>query len=596
MDAATRTLLEKPWFADGLAQLERELSLPGKELRKRAEACLEEMWTTYHPVAAGAWRRFGALLTDRYDLVLNDERLRQINALDGGHSLIFLFSHRSYLDIWLLREAIRRAGIDQALGLAGANLNFFPMGSVLRRTGALFIRRSMKDDAVYRFVLRAYLAHILERRENLGWSIEGGRTRTGKLRPPRYGALRYVVDAVRRGHGPEAYLLPVSVVYDQLGEVANMTAEALGESKKPEDIGWLMRFALMQRNQGGTARIDIGEAIPLRQRIAELEKDPRARDLMTERIALAVCHRINQVTPATPTAVVTLALLAAERALTHRETVEVVEPILRYIVEHPNLPLAMARELQDLDWVKTTLEQLVDSGVLGRVDGGVEPVYYIAPQQHLVAAFYRNTLIHFLVVRAIGEFAMFLEQDKDGDIRPQIWQNALDLRELLKFEFFFAERRDFQRELLTELVVVDPTWDASVDADGRYSRPIYGDQVKRWFELARPPLAHLVLRPFLDAYWVFASELARWPEAQEVDDKELLRRCLGVGKQFVLQRRLHSEESVTLELFKNALSLAKHRKLLPGTGAELGAERQAFAQRLGMLVKQLAKLAPAEAS
>ncbi len=596
MDAATRTLLEKPWFLDGLSELQRDLSLPGAELRKRAEACLEEMWTTFHPVAAGAWRRFGELLTQRYKLVVNDDRLREIAALDSEHSLIFLFSHRSYLDIWLLREAMRTSGIQQPLGLAGANLNFFPMGSVLRRTGALFIRRSMKDDAVYRFVLRAYLAHILEIRGNLGWSIEGGRTRTGKLRPPRYGALRYVVDAVQRGHGPEAYILPVSVVYDQLGEVATMTAEALGESKRPEDIGWLMRFALMQRNQGGTARIDIGEAIPLRQRIAELEGDPRARDTMTERIALAVCHRINQVTPATPTAVVTLALLAAERALTYGETVEVVEPILRYIAEHPNLPPTMARELKDLGWVKATLEQLVGSGVLERFDGGAEPVYYVAPQQHLVAAFYRNTLIHFLVVRAIGEFAMFLEHDKQGDIRPAIWQNALDLRELLKFEFFFAERRDFQRDLLTELIVVDPSWDASVDPDGRYTRPIYWEQVKRWFDRAQPPLAHVVLRPFLDAYWVLAAELARWPVEREVDEKELLRHCLGVGKQRVRQRRLHSEESVTLELFKNALSLAKHRKLLPGTGTELHARRQAFAQYLAGLVQQLAKLVPGEAA
>ncbi len=591
MDATTRELLDKPWFRDGLSELQQELSLPLDEIRERAIECLQEMWTTHHPVAASAWRHFGDLLTQRYKLVVDDARLREITALDGEHPLIFLFSHRSYLDIWLLREALRRGGIDRALGLAGSNLNFFPMGPVLRRTGALFIRRSTKDDSVYRFVLRAYLAHILESRGNLGWSIEGGRTRTGKLRPPRYGALRYVVDAVRNGHGPEAYILPVSVVYDQLGEVASMTAEALGENKRPEDIGWLLRFAFMQRNQGGTARIDIGEPIPLRERVAALDADPRARDTIVERIALAVCHRINQVTPAMPTAVVTLALLAAERAITLKETIEVLEPILRYIVTHQHVPSTLGNDLEDPGWVKKTLDQLVESKVLERFDGGIEPVYYIAPQQHLVAAFYRNTLIHFLVVRAIGEFAMFLEQNRDGDVRAAIWEHALNLRELLKFEFFFAERRDFQRELLAELAVVDPDWDTTLDPDGRYTRPINREQVDRWFELARPSLAHLVLRPFLDAYALFASELARWPVDREVDEKELLQRCLGVGKQRVLQRRLHSEESVTLELFKNALSLAKHRRLLPGTGETIQTERRTFAAELTHLANELERLA-----
>ena len=41
------------------------------------------------------------------------------------------------------------------------------------------------------------VGHIVATGQNLTWSIEGGRSRTGKLRPPRYGALRYVVDAVR---------------------------------------------------------------------------------------------------------------------------------------------------------------------------------------------------------------------------------------------------------------------------------------------------------------------------------------------------------------------------------------------------------------
>lgn len=51
---------------------------------------------------------------------------------------------------------------------------------------------------------------------NLCWSIEGGRSRTGKLRPPRYGLLRYVADAVADSPDADPLLIPVSLMYDQL--------------------------------------------------------------------------------------------------------------------------------------------------------------------------------------------------------------------------------------------------------------------------------------------------------------------------------------------------------------------------------------------
>ena len=78
----------------------------------------------------------------------------------------------------------------------GANLNFFPMGGIASRSGVIFIKRSTSDVPVYRLALRAYIAQHLKNKSNLAWSIEGGRTRTGKLRPPVHGILKYLTDAV----------------------------------------------------------------------------------------------------------------------------------------------------------------------------------------------------------------------------------------------------------------------------------------------------------------------------------------------------------------------------------------------------------------
>ncbi|MEM1413296.1 MAG: 1-acyl-sn-glycerol-3-phosphate acyltransferase [Myxococcota bacterium] len=593
METRRRDVLASPRFLEGLERVRQKHDLGADETRKHAARCLDEMWSTHGELASGAWRRFGQPFAKRYELQTSAPGLERLKELDVSHSFVTLFSHRSYLDAWFLQEALRRAELRPLHLLAGANLDFWPLGPILRRTGALFIRRDTKDDPVYRYVLRAYMDHLLMTGQNLAWSIEGGRTRTGKLRPPRFGALRYVVDALRTSEGPEAYVLPVSVVYDQLGEVETMAAESLGARKRPEDVRWIVRFAAAQRDQGGLARVDIGEPMPLREHIERLDLDPRAKDKTVERIAVAVCHQINRVTPATATALVAVAFLAAERALTREEVEEALTPILAYLEQRRHLPntLGPLVEARGQGWIDDTLEKLVQTGVLTVFEGGREPVYEIAPDQHLVAAFYRNTLIHLIVVRAIGELTMFMVRGRPGDLAGAVAQETTRLRDLLKFEFFFPRRAEFLQEFRADVLRVEPEWEG-----GRVARPVITtEQIERWFGLSRPHLAQLVLRPFLDAYFLVASELANWSDDAELDEKAFLEECLGVGKQWVRQRRLHSAESVTLELFRGALRLAKHRGLLE-PGPDVGARRRAFVAELAEPLDALRRMANEEAA
>ena len=117
----------------------------------------------------------------------------------------------------------------------------------------------------------------------------------------------------------------------------------------------------------------------------------------------------------------------------------------------------------------------------------------IGEQQHLVAAVYRNSAVHVLLVRAIAELALVeLAQTPNGNTRTA-WEAALALRELLKFDFFFAGRDEFAGELWDEIALLTGTrHDATID--------IAPATAAQW--LAGSPLlvAHLVLRPFIDAY------------------------------------------------------------------------------------------------
>ncbi|NED60671.1 glycerol-3-phosphate acyltransferase, partial [Streptomyces sp. SID10244] len=82
------------------------------------------------------------------------------------------------------------------------------------RAGMIFIRRKFGGDPVYKFAMRSYLSFIVEKRFNLEWYIEGGRSRTGKLRKPMLGLLAYVVDAVEQLEDSDVMVVPTSIVYD----------------------------------------------------------------------------------------------------------------------------------------------------------------------------------------------------------------------------------------------------------------------------------------------------------------------------------------------------------------------------------------------
>ena len=124
--------------------------------------------------------------------------------------------------------------------VGGINMGFWPLGPLGRRVGVVWIRRSFGGNEVYKYALRRYLAHLASKRFNLEWYIEGGRSRTGKLLPPRMGLLNYLAKGVEEAGVEEVMLVPVSIVYDRLNELVETTSQARGAKKRPEGTRWLV--------------------------------------------------------------------------------------------------------------------------------------------------------------------------------------------------------------------------------------------------------------------------------------------------------------------------------------------------------------------
>ncbi|WP_084042517.1 MULTISPECIES: 1-acyl-sn-glycerol-3-phosphate acyltransferase [Mycobacterium] len=583
-DAAA--VLESDEFQSTTAQLAAQLGRNVTDVQVEAAGYVREMAASHVPPVVRAWKALSAWMVRGFQVVIDDDDLAKLRALDRDHALIFLISHRSYLDQFSFPPRLTQEGISPTFGLAGANLNFFPLGTLARRNGFIPVRRATGDVPVYRLALRALVGQMVASGRNLVWSIEGGRSRTGKLRPPRYGLLRYVTDAVESVGSEQTLAVPVSILFDQLPlhEVKLMVSESRGLPKSPENARWLFSYARGLRHRLGRIYINFGSPVPLHERIVALRADGLTDRQVVERIALDICHRLNQVTPVSATAAVCVAMLGEDRALTLDEVCATVAPLARYL-RIRGWPVAGGADLTDRATVSQTLHDLVGSGVLTCYAEGPTTVWGIGDDQHLIVAVYRNSAIHVLVMRAIAELALLAIVRTPDATKRTGWEKASAVRELLKFDFFFAGRNEFADELWNEFSIMtgrshDP------------SAPLDIEEAARSLHESDLLVAHLVLRPFVDAYRVVAEELLTLPLDRSVDEQELLTRCLRLGRQWSLQHRI-TEESVSGDMFSTALKMARHRGLLDPEVPEdeVAHRRAALVAELDELQKSIGELA-----
>ena len=123
--------------------------------------------------------------------------------------------------------------------------------------------------------------------------------------------------------------------------------------------------------------------------------------------------------------------------------------------------------------------------------------------------------------------------------------------------------------------------------------PIDTDEATRSLHESDLLVAHLVLRPFVDAYRVVAEELLNLGLARDVDEQEFLTRCLRLARQWSLQHGI-TEESVSWEdMFATALKMARHRGLLDTATAsdDIADGRAALVAELDDLQRSIGELA-----
>jgi len=585
-----QAVLSRPALRQRLREIAEAGGESEKDVLREADACLRELVPYSSALGYRLLIAFSRFVYRRgYDreITCDPAEIERFRELVRNHPIALVGNHRSQVDGFAMYCAMHDNGLPHPYTFGGINMKLPVMGTLLKGSKLIFIRRKFGDQPVYKEVLRAYIDFLVENRFPLFWAIEGTRSRTGKLSAPRFGLVSWVVDAQHRAHREDLYLVPVAASYEQIRDVQSYANEQRGFKKKPESFRWLVKYLAGFKHNMGKITVRFGEGVSLRQQMDHIrQNNPEIldiRDKVVLKLAIAACRGLNSVTPATITSLICLVLLQAAPRAVKRTVLEREFLQLRDYVKANGWPATFELDGDCSVALQLTLDSLDANEVIECYDRGPEPVYSIRPGKNLSASYYRNNSIHFFVAGAIAELALSqaLAQRKPGDRKAAFWDEVSRLRNLFKFEFYFPEMAELQDEIRADLDLRCPGWRQLLASPD----PSPGRELNE----VKPLLCHGVFEPLAEAYQLVADRLMQMPDGEAFSREDFVARCLADGEQLHRLGHIRHQESVAKSLFETGLVLAGSRGLLEGEGdpSELRSGRNAFREEVSDLSLRL---------
>jgi len=253
-------IIEHHKFQEALKQIAIEQDMDLDDVKKQGAKCIKELYAQQHPIAKLlSVKSFDYILSRAYSdkIDVDPKGIKKLMKLMQQNSVAFIMTHKTYLDTLVLISTLARYGMPIPYAFGGSNLAFPGLKQLGNNAGLIFIRRSFKDDLIYKAALRHYISAIIDKGDHLTWNIEGTRSRTGKIIYPKMGLLKYIKEGELQSSRPIKYV-PVSIVYDLIPDVKEMTEEGKGKEKKAENVKEAVNYIKKLGNDYGRAAIRFG--------------------------------------------------------------------------------------------------------------------------------------------------------------------------------------------------------------------------------------------------------------------------------------------------------------------------------------------------
>jgi glycerol-3-phosphate O-acyltransferase len=352
--------------------------------------------------------RFLSWLWNRiYDgIVLNN--VDRLHEAAKAHEVVYVPCHRSHIDYLLLGYIVYHQGLSIPHTAAGINLNMPVIGSILRRGGAFFLRRSFKGNRLYAAVFKAYLHQILSRGFSIEYFVEGGRSRTGRLLPAKGGMLAMTVNSFLHAPRRPIVFVPVYFGYEKLIEGDSFISELGGAEKKKESLFGLIRSVRALKENFGQVYVNFAEPIALEALLDEAyaewrdspvpdDERPAWVDPTIDKLGARIMQGINSAAAVTP-----ISLLATILLATPKQTMGELE-LKRQLKLCVDL-LSRFRYADTVSLPDWSPEQIIAHGekmkVVDRTNHLLGDVLHMAEREAVLMTYFRNNVLHLFAIPA----------------------------------------------------------------------------------------------------------------------------------------------------------------------------------------------------
>ncbi|MGS2721058.1 glycerol-3-phosphate 1-O-acyltransferase PlsB [Paraglaciecola aestuariivivens] len=436
----------------------KEKHLSPHQAKQLAKKYVDEIAADYRP---GLIRLGEKILTKVWNKIYNGIEVRhaeKVRALaQNGHEIIYVPCHRSHMDYLLLTYVIYHEGLVTPHIAAGINLNFPPIGGILRKGGAFYLRRSFAGNKLYTAVFREYLELLFNKGYSVKYFPEGGRSRTGRLLPPKTGMLAMTVQALLKGVNRPVSIVPVYIGYEHVMEVSSYLKELKGTSKKKESFFQIFS-AIKKLKNYGYGYLNFGDPINLTNFLDQnqpswreepnqgADKKPQWLTPVVNSLATEVMSRINQSAAINGMALCATFLLSAKKhAMTESELEQAIEHFLDLMQKTPYSPCTTLPSQSAKDILANTLK-------LNRfsvTEDSFGKIISLKDQNAVALTYYRNNILHLFALPGLIAAIVFVNQHLN---KTQIIELMAKLYPLLKRELFMHMDTEQASHYITRLL------------------------------------------------------------------------------------------------------------------------------------------------
>ncbi len=534
--------------------VEKSTKLAGKYAKEIASAYSYKMVRIMESALTHLWNKI-------YNgvVVQNAEMVRE---LASTHEIIYVPSHRSHIDYLLLSYTLYHEGLVPPHIAAGINLNFWPAGPILRRGGAFFLRRSFGGNKLYTSVFNEYIFQLMDRGIPLEFFPEGGRSRTGRLLPPKTGLLAMTMQSLLRGTRKPVAIIPVYIGYERMFEGKSYLNELRGAEKKKESFGQLLGIRKTLKQDFGKVYLNFSEPVFLNKYLDEKQPDwhqyrgevgakPSWLSPQVSELSELIMQRINAASTVNAISLVALVLLSTERmAIGKKELIEQLNILLNIARKVPYSDNTQIPEQSGEDLVA----QAKTLGTIFEVKNPMGDIITTDEQTAVLLTYYRNNILHVFISYSLVA-SCFVNNQKMA--KSTLIKRCQILFPFIKRELFIH----WSNQQLTGYLdkVIDAFCEMGL-LEQKGNQIIRKEESSQEFEQLM--CFAQVVKPTLLRYGILLTLLSSQVGQGRMSRRELEKHSQQVAQRLAALYSLNAPESFDKNLFKTTISVLRKADLI----------------------------------